>query len=141
MKNWNLRTLVLLRAFCMIWIPLLAGFYSLHPVSLFQLLILLTTTAVLLLKDHLDRLINGQMDECAQALMDRLTRRLEAGLTSLAVMGVFLLAILGTWSQGHEVEMSTWLVPASQILAWCMVILHVIRGVAFCVLDRKEGPC
>ena len=96
---------------------------------------------VLVLKDRLDAAINGQMDECAQALMDRLTRQLENGLTSLAVIGVAVLALLGGWSTGHEIEMSHWLVPMSQILAWLIVILHVIRGVAFCVLDRREDPC
>ena len=130
MKNWNLRTIVLVRSLTMVVMPLWFLIYrSGLPGALGWILL---WGAVTFAFHRLDDAAKAQMDECAQALLDKLGRHVEYLVYFLAVMVILLLTQV---SRAPDPAAMT--LAAAQVLAWGMFAIHLYRGIAFWVLDRK----
>lgn len=134
MKNWNLRTIVLLRSLMMIMFPLWFYIYRAGLPGAFLWILLWGLVAFICQK--LDNAAKVQMDECAQVLLDRLGRNVEYLTYTLAVgLIVFLTQIPKAPDPGAMALL------AAQILAWGMFGVHLYRGIAFWVRDRKGSRC
>ena len=132
MKNWNLRTLVLMKSLCMLMLPLWILLIRL-PIRFVWFPLY---GAMILIRDKLDKGISTQMDECAQALFDRLTRHMEE-LTHLLAVGLMaLLAFLPLMEDPGAMGL-----VAARILAWGIFGIHLYRGVSFWVRDRMGLVC
>ena len=129
MKNWNLRTLVFLRALSMVVVPLWFFIYkSTIPTAFFWIFVLGVT---LWIQGKLEKEIKTQTDECAQALLDKLTRNMENITYVLAVgMIIFLVNLPSAEDPGFMG------LVAAQILAWGIFGIHLYRGITFWIRDK-----
>ena len=129
MKNWNLRTLVFLRALSMVVVPLWFFIYkSTIPTAFFWIFVL---GMVLWLQGKLEKESKTQTDECALALLDRLARNMENMNYVLAVGMIFFLVHLPSAEDPGSMGLA-----AAQILAWGVFGIHLYRGIAFWVRDK-----
>ena len=134
MKNWNLRTLVLMRSLCMLMLPFWILMIRVGlPMSFVWFPLY---CAVILIRDKLNKGIIAQMDECAQALLDRLTRHMEDMIHLLAVGMIVFLVMLPKAEDPGAMGL-----VAARILAWGIFGIHLYRGISFWVRDRMGLIC
>lgn len=134
MKNWNLRTLVLLKSLCMLMLPFWIFIIRVGlPIGFVWFPLY---GAVILIRDKLDKGIRVQMDECAQALLDRLTRHMEEMIHVLAVGLIIFLVMLPTAEDPGAMGL-----VAAQILAWGISGIHLYQGITFWIRDRMGLVC
>ena len=139
MKNWNLRTLVLLRSLTAVALPIWyltfargarMGSYPL------QMVFFLLYFPMLWLMRALDNAAKPQMDEMAQTLLDKLTHHVEVMTFVLVVVVVaYLLRIVPAERAG---EVPT---RAAEALIWGFFAAQMYRGVAFWLWDWKGSGC
>lgn len=134
MKKWNLRTIILLRSFAMIVLPLWFLIYRSSLPGAFIWILLLGLTMLLIHK--LDDTAKSQMDECAQTLLNRLTQHVEYLTYVLIVMVIVFLTQIPKAEAPESM-----VILAAQILAWGLFGIHLYRGIAFWVRDRMGMIC
>ena len=133
MKNWNLRTLVLMKSLCMLILPF---WVLMIRIGLPSLAWWPVYGVMLVTRDKLEKGINAQMDECAQALLDRLSNHMEK-LTEVLAVGLIVFLVMLPEAE----DPGAMGIVAAHILAWGIFGIHLYRGISFWIRDRMGLVC